>query len=64
MLEKRSPGACAISRPLRPVKRWFVSARDEHGIPRVYAHGDTEEEVLKKAQLAATEYRASKQDFR
>ncbi len=48
----------------RDPKRWFVSALDEHGIPRVYARGDTQREALKKAQLAATEYRASKQKFR
>ncbi len=48
----------------RDPRRWFVSALDEHGIPRLYAHGDTEEEAMKKAQLAVTQYRASKQSFR
>jgi hypothetical protein len=42
-------------------KLWFVSAIDEIGTPRVWAFGDTEAEALKKAQLAATDYREKKQ---
>ena len=48
----------------RDPKRWFVSALDKHGIPRLYAHGDTEDEAMKKAQLAVMQYRESEQSFR
>jgi hypothetical protein len=48
----------------RDPKRWFVSALDENGIPRVYAHGNTEQEAMTRAQLAVTQYRDSKQSLR
>ena len=48
----------------RDPKRWFVSALDKHGIPRLYAHGDTKDEAMKKAQLAVMQYRESEQSFR
>jgi hypothetical protein len=48
----------------RDPKRWFCSAIDENGTPRLWAKGASEEEVRKKAELAVTGRRDRMQDFR
>ena len=48
----------------RDPSQWFCSAVDENGTPRLWAKGSTEQEAHKRAELAVTDYRESKQSYR
>ena len=48
----------------RDPARWFCSAIDENGIPRLWAKGDNESEAKNRAELAVTEERERKQAYR
>src|SRR6516225_600437 len=48
----------------RDPTRWFCSAIDENGIPRLWAKGDSDQEARKRAELAVTDYRDEKQSYR
>jgi hypothetical protein len=48
----------------RDQAQWFCSAIDPTGTPRVWAKGSTEAEARKRAELAVTAYRDSKQSYR
>ena len=48
----------------RDPTRWFCSAVDENGTPRLWAKGDTEGQARKRAELEVTAERARKQEYR
>jgi aspartyl-tRNA synthetase len=48
----------------RDKARWFCAASDEDYIPRVHAHGDSEQEARQRAEQAAAKYRDAKAEYR
>ena len=49
---------------IRDPSCWFCLAIDENGIPRLFAHGDSEQDARKSAERAVTAYRDRKQEYR
>jgi len=64
-MREGDPRMCEVyAMAARDPKLWFCSAIDETGILRLWAKGGTEAEARKKAELAVTGNRESKQHIR